>query len=182
MKRSQSSKHTSLRNAASTPLVYSAREDLISVSSNARANAEWGTFDVPTGVSTSHHRTNRLLDLAALRESDLDNLRKTDPFMYYSIPRTKFNARPDITLTRPTPKNDGNVQTQSDDIRRNTSDSALLVKRRSRISCEKHYNFDEMLEEIKELQASRRMSRIMDGDEDLDKSISEVLYNINPAA
>jgi hypothetical protein len=193
MKHSISSKHTSLRAAASTPLVYSAREDLISATSNTRSNAQWETFKVPTGVSVSNHRTNKLLDLAALRDSDLDKLKKSDPFMYYSIPHAKVAAaRPDLTLVRPKAANGINERTASDQIRRNSSDSVLMVKRRSRISCEKHYDIEEMLEEIKELQAAQRgerpevrLSQILDDkdeEDDNDESFSEFLYNIHVGA
>lgn len=183
MKRSQSSKHTSLRLAASSPVVYSARENLISASSNSNSNAQWETFTVPTGETVSHHRRNKLLDLAVLRESDLDNLRKTDPFMYYSIPHSKSNARPDLTLTRPKPKNiKGEAQPHSDDIRRNSSDSVLMVKRRSRISFEKHYDMEEMLEEMKKIQASRnngregrQLSQVLD-DSDSDDDGEDCVY------
>lgn len=185
MKRTQSSKHTSLRAAASTPLVYSDRASLTTSSSSTSSNAEWETVSVPTGASVSTHRGNRLLDMAALRESDLDNLKKEDPFMYYSLPIKKGNAyRPNLNLSRPTPTNNGdNNQSQSDDIRRNTSDSVLMVKRRSRISCEKHYDIDEMLEEIRELQARRpqrqqRLSMI----DDCEESISEIIFNYRTEA
>lgn len=194
MKRSISSKHTSLRAAASTPLVYSAREDLISASSDARSNAQWETFEVPTGASVSNHRTNKLLDLAALRDSDLDKLKKSDPFMYYSIPHPKVTAaRPDLALTRPKATHRVNERTEpNEQIRRNSSDSVLMVKRRSRISCEKHYDIDEMLEEIRELQAAQRgegasLPQILDHDDededdDIDESFSEFLYNIHVGA
>jgi hypothetical protein len=66
IKRFVSSKHISLRVAASTPLVYSTREDLNSASSNTRFNALWETFEVKTGFSMSFHNTNKLLDVAAL--------------------------------------------------------------------------------------------------------------------
>jgi hypothetical protein len=161
LKRSVSSKHTSIRVAASTPLVYSAREDFNSASSNARSNDQWEPFLVPTGVSMSIHNTNKLLDVAALRESDLDKLKKSDPFMYYSIPRTSSKAaRPNLTLVRPEPVN---KPTAPNEFHRIASDSVLKVKRRSRISFEKHYDMEEMIEEIKELQADhRRLHQISD--------------------
>jgi hypothetical protein len=115
--------------------------------------------------------------------------------MYYSIPHPKVTAaRSDLALTRPKATHRVNEQTESNEqIRRNSSDSILVVKRRSRISCEKHYDIDEMLEEIRELQAAQRgegarLPQILDDDEDEDddndESFSEFLYNIHvdPAA
>lgn len=136
---------------------------------------------MPTGVSMSIHQTNKLLDVAALRESDLDKLKKSDPFMYYSIPRKSAKAaRPNLTLVRPEPVN---KPTAPNEFHRIASDSVLMVKRRSRISFEKHYDMEEMIEEINELQADhRRLHQILDhedeDDDDDEQSISDILDKI----
>ena len=162
MRRSQSSKHTSLRQAAASSPAVSNATYLTSGSSRS-ANAQWGVFKVATGVSMSKHQTNKVMDALALKQSELDNLKTADPFMYYSIQSAKAKAtRPSLDLSRPEPSNrpsnrpsnSYNERARSNEIRRNTSDSVLMVKRQGRITTER-YDMNEMLEELQALRARR---------------------------
>lgn len=195
MKRSQSSKHNSLRQAAASTPAVSSNTAILTTGSSSRANAGWGVFTVPTGVSVSNHRTNKVMDAAALRESDLDNMKKTDPFMYHSIRMAKAKAsRPSLDLSRPHLTNGRHVQSPSNQVRRNTSDSVLLVKRQSRISCEKYHDISDMLEEIQALHASSRpgvsnpneatIPEVEDelSDDEDDGFLSEIINNIESSA
>ena len=160
MRRSQSSKHTSLRQAAaSSPAVSNATYLTSGSSRSANNNAQWGVIKVATGVSMSKHQTNKVMDALALKQSELDNLKTADPFMYYSIQSAKAKAsRPSLDLSRPEPSNrpsnSYNERARSNEIRRNTSDSVLMVKRQGRITTER-YDMNEMLEELQALRARR---------------------------
>lgn len=157
MKRSQSSKHRSIRQSAeSTPIIHSGDGYLTSASSSM-ANADWAAFSFPTGKTVSKHSINKVMNMASLREADLNTLKKSDPFMYHSIAQAKAkhkSSRPTLLLTRPKPMEGGYDQLRFNEVRRNTSDSVLLVKRSSRISFEKYHDLDEILEEMRELKVA----------------------------
>ncbi|KAL3790998.1 hypothetical protein HJC23_002987 [Cyclotella cryptica] len=111
-----------------------------------------------TGVPVSTQAD--MLDLGSLHVSELNLLKKNDPFMYYSIPGAT-NPRlseQDIDLVLPSlitagsrPNSMGGSEQATPrhaprNRLRSVSDSSLFVERRSRISYESH--FDEVMQSI----------------------------------
>ena len=152
-------------NSADQPTMTSSRS-----TSNSSANSSTkapGT-QILTGVPISRH--DDVMDLGNLCASELHILKKSDPFMYYSIPgatNPKVSEQdldtmlPSLVMgsSMPNLMYDDNEEAQPRHAHRNrrrsVSDSHLFVERRSRISYESHFDvvMESIIGEMGELQA-----------------------------
>ncbi|KAL7480519.1 hypothetical protein ACHAW6_006210 [Cyclotella cf. meneghiniana] len=136
--------------------------------SSANPSTKASGTQILTGVPISRH--DDFMDLGNLCASELHILKKSDPFMYYSIPGAT-NPRvseqdldtmlPSLVMgsSMPNLMCDDEEQAQPRHAprnrRRSVSDSHLFVERRSRISYESHFDvvMENIIGEMGELQA-----------------------------
>eukprot|EP00804_Cyclotella_cryptica_P024910 CCRYP_011811-RA/>CCRYP_011811-RA protein AED:0.31 eAED:0.31 QI:0/-1/0/1/-1/1/1/0/219 len=139
--------------------------------SSADSFTKPATMQILTGVPIVRH--DNMMDLESLCASELHNLKKSDPFMYYSIPGAT-NPRvseqdldamlPSLVMGSSMGSSMPNLMSDTEETqprhaprnrRRSVSDSHLFVERRSRISYESHFDvvMESIIGEMGELQA-----------------------------
>lgn len=97
-------------------------------------------------VPTIRTKPSKELDIGRMSESDLERLRRTDPFMYHSIP-AKYRANLSLERTDPSRAassvassvaSSAREEASSDDASSRSSSGSVVVRRRSQLTTEFH--------------------------------------------